>query len=197
HVLMIGRFVEKKGMTYGLQAFAKVLATGATAKLSIAGDGPLRPMYDALIAELGIGEHVDFLGVLTHDGVARQLEQTDVLLVPSVTSQDGNTEGAPTVIKEAGARYVPVIATQHGGIPFQIDEGKSGFLVPERDVDALANRLKTLLDTPELRASMGRAARAIMNERFNLVRQVALLEQYYDEVRIARTERRPLEAPSA
>ncbi|MEO1337917.1 MAG: hypothetical protein AAFV29_19895, partial [Myxococcota bacterium] len=62
---------------------------------------------------------------------------------------------------------------------------------------ALANRLKTLLDTPELRASMGRAARAIMNERFNLVRQVALLEQYYDEVRIARTERRPLEAPSA
>ncbi|MEM7675467.1 MAG: glycosyltransferase [Myxococcota bacterium] len=196
-VLMIGRFVEKKGMTYGIQAFAKALTEGVQARLSLAGDGPLRPVYEALIAELGIGDQVDFLGVLTHDEVGRELERTDVLLVPSVTSQDGNTEGAPTVIKEAGARYVPVVATKHGGIPSQIDEGESGFLVPERDVDALANRLQILLNTPALRASMGRAARAVMNERFNLERQVRLLEQYYDEVRVARAERRPLEIPSA
>jgi colanic acid/amylovoran biosynthesis glycosyltransferase len=108
------------------------------------------------------------------------LQRSDLLLAPSVTGRDGNREGSPMVIKEASASEVVPISTHHAGIPEIVDDGTTGFLVKERDVDALADRLDRLVVDAQLRAAMGRAARVKMAREFDNRVQVEELETLYD-----------------
>jgi glycosyltransferase involved in cell wall biosynthesis len=77
---------------------------------------------------------------------------------------------------------VPVIGTYHAGIPETVDDGKTGFLVPERNVPALTDRLIALLSNDDLREAFGRAAREKMEREFDLFEQVGSLERHYDQV---------------
>lgn len=180
HVALIGRFVEKKGFEYGIRAFAKAVR-GRRAKLTVIGDGELAPRLRNLVRELGIGSTVEFAGVLPSDEIARRLRDTDVLLAPSVVARFGDRESGLLTAKEASASGVAPIGTFHGGIPEIIDDGVTGFLVKERDVDALADRLGRLLDDPELRQRMGRAARQKMEHMYDIRMTVRALEERYDE----------------
>jgi colanic acid/amylovoran biosynthesis glycosyltransferase len=186
---MVGRFVEKKGFEYGIEAFGRALSRGLDARLRIAGDGPLRPVYERLLGELGLGDRVEFLGVLRHDEVLEAMREADVLLLPSVTARNGDREGNPTVLKEACALGLPVVATRHAGIPEAVEDGVSALLVPERDAAALADRLALLLGDAELRARLGGAARERMIRDFDIRRITAGVEALYDEVVEARARR--------
>jgi glycosyltransferase involved in cell wall biosynthesis len=84
------------------------------------------------------------------------------------------------VVKEASASEVVPVSTFHAGIPEIVEDGATGFLVDEKDVDGLADRLARLLNDPALRARMGRAARAKMQREFDNQTQVAELEALYD-----------------
>jgi glycosyltransferase involved in cell wall biosynthesis len=179
-VMMIGRFVEKKGFEYGIRAFAKVL-NGRQAKLTLIGDGKLAPRLKKLVRELGIAESVHFAGVLSSNEIARHLKEADVLLAPSVVGAFGDRESGLLTAKEASASGVTPIGTWHGGIPEIIDDGVTGFLVAERDVDALADRLGRLLDDPELRQKMGKRARQKMQRLYDIQMTVRALEERYDE----------------
>lgn len=181
-VLMIGRFVEKKGLEYGIRAFARVTETNPTARLIVVGDGPLRARIERVVAEAGVAARTELRGELARTQVMQELERANVLLCPSVVARNGDREGTPTVIKEAAAYAVPIVASRHAGIPRQIVDGESGFLVPERDVAGLASRLSLLLGDPDLAQRMGRAGRALVEERFELGKQMAVLERHYDEV---------------
>jgi colanic acid/amylovoran biosynthesis glycosyltransferase len=181
-VLMVGRFVEKKGFEYGIRAFARVVHEGQPATLTLVGTGALERSYRKLISELGVEAHVTFAGVLTPDEVAEELARTDVLLAPSCTARNGDLESGLLVAKEAGAASVPVIGSRHGGIPEIVEEGITGYLVPERDERALAARLGSVLADPALRAQLGASARAKMEREYNLRHQVAMLETLYDHV---------------
>jgi colanic acid/amylovoran biosynthesis glycosyltransferase len=105
-----------------------------------------------------------------------------VLLAPSCTAHNGDLESGLLVAKEAGAASVPVVASQHGGIPEIVEDGITGYLVPERDDRALADRLGRILADPTLRAQLGTSARAKVEREYNLRRQVAMLESLYDLV---------------
>lgn len=188
-VLMIGRFVEKKGFDIGLQAFARVAAAHPKAILQIIGDGPGRARLEALVAEHRLGDRVQLLGVLPHAEVFATLERADVLVAPSHVDQDGNRESGLLVIKEAGARGVASVGTIHGGIPEIIDDGVTGFLVPEKDIEATAERLGRLLGDAALRQRMGIAARAKMEREYDIVERIAALEDHYDAVVEARRAR--------
>ncbi len=183
HVVMIGRFTEKKGMIYGLRAFAEAVRQGREARLTIAGGGEREGELRRFVEEAGLGRHVTFAGVLAQDAVATLLRSADVLLAPSVVARDHDREGSPITIREASASEVPVLSTVHAGIPQLVEDGETGFLVPERNVPALADRLVTLLDDADLRRRMGRAGRAKMEREFDLFAQVAELERHYDAVR--------------
>lgn len=183
HVVMVGRFTEKKGMLYGLRAFAEAVRQGRRARLTIAGSGEQESLLRRFVAEKGLGEHVRFAGVLRSEQVADLLAEADVMLVPSVVARDHDREGSPIVIREASASEVPVLSTYHAGIPEVVADGETGFLVPERNVPALTDRLITLLDDPALRRRMGRAGRAKMEREYDLFQQVAELERHYDAVR--------------
>jgi colanic acid/amylovoran biosynthesis glycosyltransferase len=123
-----------------------------------------------------------FLGTLAPDAVIPWMRRASLLAAPSVTAQDGDAEGLPNVVVEAAASGLPVVATHHSGIPEAVEEGRTGFLVPEGDAEALGARIGALLDSADLRREMGFAARALATERFDRVRLTERLEAIYDEV---------------
>jgi glycosyltransferase involved in cell wall biosynthesis len=181
-VVMIGRFVPKKGLVYGVRAFAEVRRRLGRGRLVLVGDGELRRAIEAEIRAEGAEAHVSLAGTLPHAEVAALLARADVLLAPSVTSIDGDRESGNVAIKEASASGAVPIGTWHGGLPEIIDDGRTGFLVPERDVATLAARLETLLRDPDLRARMAEAARAKMHAEYDNRARVAALEEAYDSV---------------
>ena len=148
----------------------------------IAGDGPLRGRYERLIAELGLGGSVELPGALPHEKIRALLAAAAVVLTPSVVARTGDREGGLTVAKEASACAIPVVGTHHGGIPEIIDDGVTGYLVAERDAEALGDRLCAILRNPALGNRLGAAARSKMEREYDIVKQVRDLEAIYDEV---------------
>ena len=167
-LLTIARLVEKKGVRYGIQAVADAAKTHPGIEYRIVGDGLLRGELQQLIEELGAGSRIQLLGWKRQDEVVRLFEESDILLAPSVTGGNGDEEGIPNVLMEALARRLPVLSTYHGGIPELIQDGKSGFLVPERDVTALAEKLRVLIDNQDLWPAMGEAGRNFVEEHFDI-----------------------------
>jgi colanic acid/amylovoran biosynthesis glycosyltransferase len=181
-VVMIGRFVEKKGFEYGLQAFALAAARLRDARLVLVGEGERRRALERLARELGVRERVEFAGVLSQERIAELLGRAAVLLAPSVVARDGNRESGLIVVKEASASGAVPIGTEHGGIPESIDSGRTGFLVAERDYMGMGVCLSNLLENSALREQMAIEGRRKMEREFDNQRLVAQLEEIYDEV---------------
>jgi colanic acid/amylovoran biosynthesis glycosyltransferase len=182
-VLMCSSFVEKKGVEYGIRAFSQVSHLGADVRLVIAGGGPLQARIEGLVHELGLEELVDRVGYVSHDGFFELASKCHVFMAPSVTAADGDTEGgAPTVVLEAQACGLPVVATRHADIPEATVEGGSALLVPERDVDQLAACLAHLISQPELWGQMGRCGRQHVEGEYELGAQAGCIEDTYLEL---------------
>jgi colanic acid/amylovoran biosynthesis glycosyltransferase len=169
-LVTVARLVEKKGIGYVLNAVRRVLDTGMNVSYEIIGDGPLRESLMELRDRLGLGERVRFLGWAAADQVREALDRAHALVAASVTAADGDEEGIPNVLKEAMASGLPVVATRHGGIPELVEDEVSGFLVPERDADALAQRLRHLAARPDRWESMATAGRARVERSYDIER---------------------------
>lgn len=151
------RFIEKKGLDLTLRAFAEVKKTWPNARLALVGDGPLMPQLQALAAELGVRDSVDFPGFLVMSRLMKQTYASQVFLHPSRTGADGNREGVPNSMLEAMASGAVAVASHHGGIAEAIKDGESGLLVPENDHDALAAAVLRVMGDETLRQRMARA----------------------------------------
>jgi glycosyltransferase involved in cell wall biosynthesis len=181
-ILHVARLEAVKGTEYLIRAFAAVAAVHRSARLVIIGDGKLRRRLEALAGACGVAARVDFLGAMPHAEVLGWMRRAAMLVLPSVRTATGRVEGLGMVMLEAAASGVPGIGSRLGGIPEGIADGETGFLVPERDPEALAKRINALLADPELRQRMGKAARRRVEQQFDLVRQTAALEVLYDAV---------------
>ena len=181
-ILHVARLVEVKGAQYLIRAFGALAQRHARVQLVIIGDGPLRRSLQALTKSLGLEHRVRFLGALPHAQVLAWMRKAAMLVLPSVRTASGRVEGLGMVMLEAAATGVPVAGSRVGGIPEGVIDGQTGFLVPERDVDALARRMDDLLGDPALRLRMGAEARALVERRFDIRRQTETLEKLYDAV---------------
>ncbi len=181
-VLHVARLVEKKGTEYLVKAFAHVVSEEPDVRLLIIGDGPLRSSLQSLAGSLGLGQQVSFLGARPHEEVLLQMRKSTMLVLSSVTAESGDAEGLGMVLLEAAALGVPTIGTDHGGIPEAIIDGCTGYLVKERDVDALAQRILCLVRDRQKRRDMGLRARDLVEQRFDIRKQSAKLEDLYDSV---------------
>ena len=110
------------------------------------------------------------------------MQNSEILLCPSIVARNGDRESGILVAKEAAARCIPVIGTYHGGIPEIIDHTKTGFIVQERDAHAIAENIDLLLSNPQLRCEMGMAARKKMENEYRYEDRIDALENHYDEV---------------
>ena len=181
-IIMCGRFVEKKGFEYGIRAFAKIAKDHKNTLMYIIGDGKLREKLKELTISLNISSKIKFLGVLPHREVQKQMEESDIFLAPSITAKNGDKEGIPTVIKEAMATGLPVISTYHAGIPELVKDGETGFLVTEKDVEAITEKISYLITHPDIAILMGEKGRKVVEEKFNLFIQMKKLERLYSRL---------------
>ena len=147
-VLFSGSFREKKGAPDAVAAFAQVVPAFPKAKLVMLGDGPGRGDVEAAIARGGCAASVELRGYVGYAEFVAELGAAHVLIAPSRTAGDGDTEGgAPVTVLEAQAAGLPVVSTTHCDIPEVTVPGESALLSPERDVPALAENLGRLLAT--------------------------------------------------
>jgi len=175
-ILTTARLVREKGLQYGIRAIGKLLQwnPGLHLKYHIIGGGPLEEQLKRLVEELNLGKVVQFLGPMGQAEVVREMLQVHLFLLPSVA------EALPVTLMEAQAVGLPVVATSVGGTSEAIIDGKSGFLVPERDVDALAERLEYLIEHPELWPEMGRAGRRFVEEHYDIKKLNRRLVEIYE-----------------
>jgi glycosyltransferase involved in cell wall biosynthesis len=178
-ILHVGRLVEKKGATYLLAAFARVLRSVPEARLRIIGDGPLRARLEDQALGLGIRHAVAFEGTVSHETVIQAIRDSSVLCLPSVTATSGDQEGLGQVLLEASASARPVVATKHGGIVDAVVDGTTGYLVAERDPNALAEALVAILDSGHLAERLGAQGRAFVEQHFDANVQARKLAQIY------------------
>jgi glycosyltransferase involved in cell wall biosynthesis len=162
---IVCRLTEQKGITYGLQAFAKVKDDFPGAHLLIAGDGPLRSTLESeAFALAGRENRVHFLG--WREDIPTLMAGLDIFLAPSLW------EGFGLVFLEAMAQTVPIIASNVSAIPEVVVDGETGLLVTPRDVDSLAEALRKLLSDKPLRQYMGLQGQDRLETHFSAARMV-------------------------
>lgn len=173
-VLTVGRLVEKKGLEYSLRAVAAVRRQHPEVRYEIIGEGPQRPALGKLVQELGLSEVVTLHGARNAEFIREKLAAAHIFVLASVTASDGDLEGTPVSLLEAQAAALPVLATRHSGIPEIVMDGQTGFLVEEKAVEPLAERLQFLVEHPDACGQMGVAERRFVETTF---RQSAALRQ--------------------
>jgi len=163
-----GRFVDKKAPYLTLIAFKSVAERFPEARIKMIGDGHLQEACTHLASALGISNQVDFMGSCNHQTVAKTLAGARAFVQHSIKTTYGDSEGTPVGILEAGAAGIPVVATRHAGIQDAIQHCSTGFLVEERDIKAMEQYMLRLAESPNLAASLGKAARERVETYFSM-----------------------------
>jgi glycosyltransferase involved in cell wall biosynthesis len=181
-LLSIGRLVPKKGFPVLIQACGELAAQGVDFYLTLAGDGPQRRELQDLVRECGLSGRVHFPGFVLHRQVPALFQRADLFILPSIVDPYGDRDGIPTVIMEALAHEVPVVASDVSGIPEAVIPGKTGWLAPPGDPQALAAAIIEALDNPKEARRRGRAGKRWVAEEFDSAKNYGklkdLLEKY-------------------
>lgn len=182
-LLALGRFTDIKAPYLTLMAFRKVLDSEPGARLVMAGDGELLETCRTLAEVWGMGDRVEFPGAVPHAGNRQLFERACGFVQHSVTPSYGDAEGTPVVVLEAQAAGLPVVATRHAGLAEAVVDGVTGYLVAERDVDGMAERMLRLVRDLGMCRRMGAAARDHIRERYGMERHIRCLQRLIDEAR--------------
>lgn len=174
--LAVGRFTPKKAPLVTIRAFSKVLQQYPGAKLIMIGgkEGEYQNCL-RLVESLGITESVEFPGILPPEEVAVYMQKAHVFVQHSITAPNGDMEGTPNSILEAGASGLPVVSTRHGGILDAVIHGETGYLVDEHDEAGMASYMIKMLEDPSALAAMGIAARKHIARNYDSVGQIQKL----------------------
>ncbi|MCG8421603.1 MAG: glycosyltransferase family 4 protein [Proteobacteria bacterium] len=179
--LAVGRLIVKKGFRHLVEAAGLLASSGHDFELTILGEGPLRDALAAQTRLLGIADRVHLPGAVSNRDVFAYMRRSRALIAPSVRDENGNIDGIPNVILEAMASARPVVGTDLSGIPEVVKTGQTGYLVAPGDSRALATAMAELITDPTAAATMGRQARKLIEEHFdvkqNVARQAEILAQ--------------------
>ena len=145
HILFVGKLSEKKGVAYLLEAFGLLKDEFPDTQLVIVGGGLLEGSLKDKAKTMGFGDRVQFTGFQPKERIKTFFEACDLAVIPSIIDAKGETEGLPVVLLEALASGKPVVATNVGGMPDMILEGKNGFLAQEKDAVGLAEKIRLAL----------------------------------------------------
>lgn len=184
-ILSVGRFVEKKGFEYLVQACHLLAAAGVRFRCTIVGErGSTYESIRRQIAQLGLEAHVQLRDPVAQDELRDIYRGAHVFALPCKVMEDGDRDGFPNVLAEAMAMGVPVVSTRISGIPEMIDDGVHGLLVRSRDAHALADALERILLDATLHRRLAAQGRQHICERFDSRRTtVALRDLFVAELR--------------
>jgi len=188
-VLMAAAFRPKKGFLYGLKALERV-ARHVTLEVTLVGDAIDDPVSVrekqrilAFLQQSPLGKRVTLTGFMTAKNLFETALSHHIYLAPSVTAEDGDSEGgAPVSLIEMAASGMPVVSSNHCDIPEIIQHGHSGLLADERDIDGIASCLEKLMSNPESWRQMVQNARTFLDKEYNAVTQGEKLYHLYDKL---------------
>lgn len=172
-ILSVGRLEWKKGYEFAFQAVKMLMDMGISCQYRIIGDGEYKNALFFARYQMSLDGVIDFCGALSHAEVVDQLRWANVLLHPSLS------EGFCNAVLEAQAMRVPVICSDAGGLPENVIDGITGYVVPRRDPQALAEKLRILAYDPDIRLQMGNAGRLRVEQHFPLEKQIADFDAFY------------------
>lgn len=188
-ILISARFTEKKGIPYALTAVGTLINQNPNTKISITLIGDANDSDESqkekikikeTIKKYNLEKHIKLLGNQPHSVFLEELYKHHIFLHPSITASSGDTEGgAPVSMIEAAASGMPTIATEHCDIPEVILNKKTGYLVPEKNTEKITEKLKYLIDNPEICSNFGLAGRKHIEKNYNSVEQGKKLSQIY------------------
>ena len=177
-VVAAGRLVRKKGFEYLIAALP--LLRTPNVHLVIAGAGDLDDELTSRARAAQAAGRVHFPGNLGQDSVGAWFGAADVVAVPSVRDDSGNVDGLPNTLLEGLASGAPVVTTAAGGIGSVVEHDRNALVVAERDSRGLAAAIDALLADTGRRERLGRAGRALVDERFGWDAAAARFEAAYD-----------------
>lgn len=173
----IGRFTDKKAPYYTIMAFKEVIIKHPEAQLLLAGNGVLMNMCQNLVKQYKLEERVQFLGVITPEAYRKLLSESLAFVQHSITAKNGDMEGTPLAVLEASVAGLPVVSTNHAGIPDVIKHGETGLLCDEHDVSSMARHMHMLLDDIEIAKKMGAAGKQHILEYYSMAGHISFLQE--------------------
>lgn len=174
-ILFVGRLATKKGVGDAIRATAGL----ERAELRIVGDGPLSDELKELVASSGVSERVVFLGRRTREEIGIELKSAACLVIPSVDAPDGDRDGTPSVLGEAFAAGVPVVASRIAGLTDYVHHGETGLLHESGDAPALRDCLRQIMQSPDLGTNLARNALARFKDTLDVETVAARYGEWY------------------
>ncbi len=166
--LAVGRFTDKKAPYYTILAFNKVVKKHGDAKLIMAGDGVLLNSCKNLVNYLNIKENVEFIGVVDKKRLQDLLKDSLAFVQHSLVGRNGDMEGTPVAILEASIAGLPIISTNHAGIPDVVIHNETGFLVDEHDVKGMSNYMLKIFEDNTLAQQLGYNGKERIKKSYNM-----------------------------
>ncbi len=167
-IVAVCNLVPKKGLCYLVEACAKLKLRGCNFICYIIGEGELRDDLKKQIINLKLSDVIELTGKIAHNEVNDKVNKADIFVLPCIVTDDGDRDGIPNALIEAMASAKPVISTDVAGIPELIENGKSGFVVPQKDAESLCNAIDTLAKNYTLRSEFGIYGRNKVYKLFNI-----------------------------
>lgn len=181
-IVQIASFNAKKGQNYALEALRSVISTCPNIHLTfIGGNSPIKEKLTLEVRNYQLETYVSIKNSILPSEVNHVLPKYNLFIHPSIHTTDGDHEGgAPVILLSAQAMGLPVLATVHQDIPTYVQDRKSGILVPEKDVPALAEALKEFYHMkPDEFAAYGKAGQDHVRSRYNITKNAVLLSSEY------------------
>jgi colanic acid/amylovoran biosynthesis glycosyltransferase len=175
-ILSVGRLEWKKGYEYALQAVRLLVDRGIACEYRLIGDGNHREALYFARHQLSLENETTFLGRQSPQMIRTQMNWADIFLHPSLS------EGFCNVVLEAQSMEIPVVSSDAGGLKENIEPSMTGFIVPRRDVQALADKMEMLALNSSLRKEMGAAGRKRVLQSFQMEDQIRKFEEVYSRL---------------
>lgn len=187
-VLSIARLVKYKGLEYSIKAFVQIINDYPDKDIIyyIIGGGPEENNLRALIKELDLENNIKLEGWKNRDEIIGYYKLSDIFILPSIAYEDGREEAQGLVLQEAQAMKIPVVATNIGGIPEGVLDGKTGFIVCDKSINDLTEKVSYLIENEKARKMMGEKGREFVKKYFNQKVINDRLEKIYMEFLVTR-----------
>lgn len=184
-ILILASLVPQKGHLFLLKSVKKLIESGiSNFVLRIAGTGELETKLKSFVNKNNLHKYVVFTGVLKYGSkeMVEEYKQADIFVHPSIIAQNGDKEGIPGTIIEAMSAGLPVVSTNHAGIPYVIESGKTGLLVNENDIEALTNAIHQLIEDKNMREQIGIAGQEYALQHLDVKEKEKELEDIYNRL---------------
>ncbi len=184
-LLILATLVPQKGHMFLFESIKQLVKKGIKLfELKVIGSGELEEHLKQYIKKNNLSEYVRFLGPIKYASseMLFAYQDADIFVHPSVIAQNGDKEGIPGTVIEAMASGLPVISTYHAGIPHIIENGETGLLVKEWDVNGLASAIERLITDPKLRIQFGKAGQNYAIHKLDIEKKELALEEIYNKL---------------